>query len=83
MLQAIPSKLPLATFADWARDPHGYDRLASFRRALDAWGAEVCAALRKLASAADVPALSLEEAADALTDGADAATSLALLEPLL
>jgi hyaluronoglucosaminidase len=83
MLQAIPSKLPLATFADWARDPWGYDRLASFRRALDAYGEEVCAAVRKLATAADVPPLPLEEAADALADGADAATSLALLEQLL
>ena len=41
MVQAIPSKLPLATFADWARDPRGYDPVASFERALDAYGAEV------------------------------------------
>ncbi|MFL5928269.1 MAG: protein O-GlcNAcase [Gaiellaceae bacterium] len=48
MLQAVPSKLPLATVADYLRDPHGYDPDAAFARARDAYGAEVAAALRTL-----------------------------------
>ena len=48
MLQAVPSKLPLATVADWARDPAAYDPLASFERALRAYGAEVVEALARL-----------------------------------
>ena len=34
MVQAVPSKLALATVADFARDPFGYDPVASFERAL-------------------------------------------------
>jgi hypothetical protein len=48
MLQAVPSKLPLATVADYLRDPRGYDPEASFARARDAYGAEVAEALRAL-----------------------------------
>lgn len=45
MLQAVPSKLPLATVADFLRDPEGYDPEASFVRALRTYGPEVIAAL--------------------------------------
>ena len=48
MVQAIPSKLPLATIADWLRDPRGYDPDASFERALRDYGDEVEEALRRL-----------------------------------
>ncbi|MGC1213733.1 MAG: protein O-GlcNAcase [Micromonospora sp.] len=34
MLQAVPSRIPLVTVADWARDPDGYDPATSARRAL-------------------------------------------------
>ncbi|MEV0330723.1 protein O-GlcNAcase [Micromonospora echinospora] len=34
MVQAVPSRIPLASVADWARDPGGYDPAASARRAL-------------------------------------------------
>ncbi|MFV2113775.1 beta-N-acetylglucosaminidase domain-containing protein [Micromonospora sp. LOL_025] len=36
MIQAVPSRIPLMSVADWARDPDGYDPAASARRALDA-----------------------------------------------
>jgi hyaluronoglucosaminidase len=45
MVQCVPSKLALATVADWARDPYGYDPLESYQRALAAHGAEVLEAL--------------------------------------
>ena len=54
MLQAIPSKLPLATIADWLRDPHGYDPDASFERALAEYGDEVEEAVRRLGPDVDV-----------------------------
>jgi len=83
MLQAVPSKLAFATVADWARDPAAYDPCASFERALREHGAEVVEALGRLTPApahvvppADVPAL-----VEALADGVDAATGLALLAP--
>jgi hyaluronoglucosaminidase len=82
MLQAIPSKLALATIADFTRDPHAYDPLPSYERALRLYGAEVLEALRRLAPEAahlaapsDIPAL-----IDALALGVDAATGRALLE---
>jgi len=85
MLQAVPSKLALATVADWARAPGAYDPLDSFERALREHGAEVIAALRQLeqqptevAAPAAVPAL-----VDALALGVDAATGRALLEPFV
>jgi hyaluronoglucosaminidase len=46
MLQAVPSKLPLATVADFLCDPEGYDPEASFVRALKTYGEEVVASLR-------------------------------------
>jgi hyaluronoglucosaminidase len=45
MVQCVPSKLGLATVADWADDPYGYDPIASYERALRAHGEEVLAAL--------------------------------------
>jgi hyaluronoglucosaminidase len=83
MLQAVPSKLPLATVADFLRDPRGYDPLWSFQRALHTYGEEVLDALRRLApgGAADV-AVPNDAAglAEALAQGVDAATGVALLE---
>ena len=85
MVQAVPSKLALATVAGWARDPHAYDAVSAFERALREHGAEVVEALRRLAPVpagvvppGDVPAL-----VDALAFGVDAATGLALLEPFV
>jgi hyaluronoglucosaminidase len=46
MVQAIPSKLPLATVADFLRDPSGYDPDVSFERALRTYGGEVLEFLR-------------------------------------
>ena len=54
MLQAVPSKLPLATIADWLRDPHGYDPDASFERALAEYGNEVEESVRRLGPEVDV-----------------------------
>ena len=46
MVQAAPSKLPLATVADFLRDPGGYDPDVSFERALRVYGDEVLEYLR-------------------------------------
>jgi hyaluronoglucosaminidase len=54
MLQAVPSKLPLATVADYLRDPDGYDPTRSFERALREYGEEVAAAVRALGPGVDV-----------------------------
>jgi hyaluronoglucosaminidase len=86
MVQAVPSKLALATVADWARGPAAYDPVASFERALGEVGAEVLAALRPLAggTVADVEApASVEALVAALEQGVDAATGLALLQPFV
>ncbi|HZQ81499.1 MAG TPA: protein O-GlcNAcase [Gaiellaceae bacterium] len=74
MLQAVPSKLPLATVADFLRDPSGYDPRASFARALARYGEEVVAALGEPAQV-DRPA----DLVDALALGVDAATAAAWL----
>jgi hyaluronoglucosaminidase len=82
MLQAVPSKLPLATVGEYLRDPHGYDPIRAFDRALDRYGDEVVEGLRRLAPA---PAAGVRRPSDpaALVDalklGVDAATALALL----
>ena len=80
MLQCVPSKLALATVADWARDPAGYDAVASYERTLRDHAAEVVEALGEPASGVappgDVPAL-----IEALAPGVDAATGAALLAP--
>jgi hyaluronoglucosaminidase len=85
MVQAIPSKLALATVADWTRDPAGYDPVRSYERALRDYGAEVAEAVRLLASSpaaleppADVPSLIA-----ALEPGVSPAEALALLEPFV
>jgi hypothetical protein len=81
MVQAIPSKLALATFADWCRDPRGYDPLRSFERALQEVGDEVREALgapADVAAPADLPAL-----VEALEPGLDPAVASALLEPFV
>ena len=83
MVQSVPSKLALATVADWARDPDAYDPVASYERALRDHGAEVVESLRRLAPERvavsiprDVPAL-----IEALALGVDAAAAIGLLEP--
>jgi hyaluronoglucosaminidase len=83
MLQAVPSKLPLATVGEYLRDPDAYDPVAAYERALARYGAEVVDALRRLAGEpADVaPAADVAALVDALALGVDAATALALLEP--
>ena len=85
MLQAVPSKLALATVAEWARDPAAYDPIRAYERALCEHGAEVVEALRRLApEPADVePPADVESLADELLLGVDAATGLALLEPFV
>jgi hyaluronoglucosaminidase len=85
MAQAVPSKLALATVAEWARDPSAYDPLAAYERALGEHGAEVVDALRRRApEPADVdPPAEVESLADALLLGVDAATGVALLEPFV
>lgn len=85
-LEPVPSKLALATVADWTRDPEAYDPIASYERALREHGAEVLDALRRLAPQpapvngrpADVPAL-----VEALELGVDAAAAQPLLEPFV
>jgi hyaluronoglucosaminidase len=82
MVQAVPSKLALATVADWASDPFAYDPVESYTRALGAHGAEVVAALRRLSSEparVDAPG-DVRALVDALAVGVDAATGAALLE---
>ena len=82
MVQAIPSKLALATVADWCRDPRGYDPLAVVRagpagvRRRGARGARRAGEGR----AAEVtwPAL-----VEALEFGVDPADGAALLEPFV
>jgi beta-N-acetylglucosaminidase len=83
MLQAVPSKLALATVADFAREPWAYDPVEAFERALRAHGAEVVGSLRRLApgpAEVAVPA-DVVTLVEALAPGVDAATGLALLEP--
>ena len=83
LLQAVPSKLPLATAADYVHDPAAYAPLPAFERALKRYGAEVVAALRELAGepARVERPRDLEGLVAALAPGVDAATALALLEP--
>jgi hyaluronoglucosaminidase len=85
MVQAVPSKLALATIADWAADPAAYDAVASYERALQRHGAEVVEALRQSGARSngvsppdDVPGL-----VQALAAGVDAGTGIALLEPFV
>ena len=82
MLQAVPNKLPLATVADYLRDPNAYDPLVAFERALATYGAEVVAALGgpmvSEARVSDTWAL-----VDALALGVDASAAVSLLRPFV
>jgi hyaluronoglucosaminidase len=82
MLQAVPSKLALATVADWALDPVAYEPVASFERALRDHGAEVLASLGKPAAGVRPPA-DVAGLVEALAPGVAAATGAALLEPFV
>jgi hyaluronoglucosaminidase len=85
MVQAAPSKLALATVADWAREPSSYDPVSSYERSLGEHGAEVLGELRRLAGRpADVkPPADIPGLIDALGLGVDAPTAIALLEPFV
>jgi hyaluronoglucosaminidase len=78
MVQCVPSKLALATVADWARDPFAYDPLESYERALRDHGAEVLEALGEPAD--DVtPPDDLESLCEILKLGVTAPVGAALL----
>jgi hyaluronoglucosaminidase len=82
MLQAVPSKLPLATVAAFLRDPHGYDPVRAFDEALARYRDEVVDALRRLApdpAPGITPPSDTASLVAALALGVDAATALALL----
>lgn len=82
MVQAVPSKLALATVGEWARDPAAYDPWRSFERALREYGREVWEWIGE--PAGDVPRpQSVRELAAALELGVDAPTARALLEPFV
>ncbi|MCP9486170.1 MAG: protein O-GlcNAcase [Gaiellaceae bacterium MAG52_C11] len=85
MVQAIPSKLALATIADWTREPAGYDPIASYERALREYGAEVVEAIRDLAAkpAPIEPPGDVRGLVAALELGVHSPTALALLEPFV
>ena len=83
MVQAVPSKLALATIAEWARDPAAYEPLAAFERALAAHGSEVVESLRPAGRADVAPPADLPGLVDALAFGVDAPTAVALLEPFV
>jgi hyaluronoglucosaminidase len=82
MVEAIPSKLALATVADWTRDPAGYDPITSYERALREHGIEVLQALDRLVTTPHVVVDAPGDVAalvQALEPGVDAATGAALL----
>jgi hypothetical protein len=82
MVQCVPSKLALATVADWAKDPFVYDPLESYARALRDHGAEVLDALG--APAAHVtPPDDLEALCEILKLGVTAPVGAALLRPFV
>jgi hyaluronoglucosaminidase len=83
MVQAVPSKLALATVADWAREPHAYDPVASFERALGRYGAEVVEALAADPARDVTPPADLRGLIDALQLGVEPAVGVALLAPFL
>ena len=82
MVQAVPSKLALATVADWARDPFAYDMLASYELALREHGAEVLEALGEPARDVDVPD-DLAAVCELLKLGVTAPVGAALLRPFV
>jgi hyaluronoglucosaminidase len=82
MLQAVANKLPLATVAEYLRDPAAYDPVAALERALATYGAGVVDALRgEDVSTARVP--DIGSLVQALALGVDAATAVSLLEPFV
>lgn len=81
MVQAVPNKLPVATVAEYLRDPAGYDPVAAFERALGRYGAEVLEALCPATPARVEAPADVAELVDALALGVDAATASALLRP--
>jgi hyaluronoglucosaminidase len=82
MVQAVPSKLALATVADWARDPFAYDPLESYERALREHGAEVLDALGEPAVDVAVPD-ELGAVCEILKLGVTAPVGAALLRPFV
>ncbi|HEY3542007.1 MAG TPA: protein O-GlcNAcase [Gaiellaceae bacterium] len=80
MVQAVPSKLALATVADWARDPFAYDPLESYERALGDHGAEVLEALGEPADDVEAPD-DLAAVCELLKLGVTAPVGAALLRP--
>jgi hyaluronoglucosaminidase len=84
MVQAVPSKLALATIGEWARDPHAYDPLRSFERALREYGREVFDSLGRVPGTdPGTRPSSTAELMEALELGVDAPTARALLEPFV
>ena len=79
MLQAVANKLPIATVAEYLRDPSAYDPVAAFERALATYGGEVVEALRG-GEVADARVSDTSSLVEALALGVDAATAVALLE---
>jgi hyaluronoglucosaminidase len=78
MLQAVANKLPLATVAEYLRDPAAYDPVAALERALARYGREVVESLGR--PAPDVrPPDDVAGLVEALALGVDAATGAALL----
>jgi hyaluronoglucosaminidase len=86
MVQAVPSKLALATVGDWASDPRTYDPVASFERALRQYGREVWDALGTVPGTVPVDRSAPRSTAELLTAlelGVDAPTARILLEPFV
>ena len=82
MVQCVPSKLGLATVADWAKDPYGYEPLESYERALRDHGEEVLAALGAPAAGVDIPG-DLAAVCEILKLGVTAPVGAALLRPFV
>ena len=83
MLQAVPSKLPLATVAEWTSDPAGYEPVTAYERALTAHGEEVLEALGPGRANGVTRPRSVRGLVDALLLGVDAPTGATLLEPFV
>jgi hyaluronoglucosaminidase len=82
MVQCVPSKLALATVADWANDPAAYDPLVSYERALREHGAEVLEALGE-PDPETTPVDDLGELCELLKLGVTAPVGAALLRPFV
>jgi hypothetical protein len=78
----VPSKLALATVADWANDPAAYDPLVSYERALREHGAEVLEALGE-PDPETTPVDDLGELCELLKLGVTAPVGAALLRPFV